>query len=657
HVAGHDQDGLCIWTEGSGITRHGMRFDSDGPFDAVAVAGEVWIAHTSGNVVSLDGRPIATLPRAPALAAGGGRAIAVCGAETFELGDRGVQPLPRVPERICSNVAWDGERFVVVAGEGPSVPHALGPDGWVRCGEPIEPARRFGLLLARDTIRGELIAYGGSETEPSMQTSLDETVLLASRRRVEGGWSRQHGRYDSLHQVGDATVVLSHTHLRALRITAGGFVPWVRRVGGEARPTVDDRVVRACGSPEALWVIDDRGRPWRSSGGAWETAGEGDASIAVRDGGALAWDPVAGALVLAGGPRRNDTWLMRPGRGWWQEPPSGLPAGEAALASTPRGVYAFVPPELWLHADGGWRLCAKDATCKSAHRRRLLYDPTRDALLSISGDYETQVVRVWAPDGPRRHETLPLRQARAVAPAHAAVGVAPELDRLLVVDRNRVWARDLSSLGAGRIGLPDATDTPRRARSRPSKKKKKTFSRPAWRLVPGNRVVEIEGLPLPDDHIFLAWLPASDRLPLGPHASIAISMAEDIWSLDPATPHSPAFAVVLHDERPPGPVIDALLADEVPFDDPDPTKLEQMDAGPGWDLAGHTKIGGYANLIQGGAEEQARADTCGRCRRCGKALVYRVQLSAGAVDVGDCGRVWVYVCPDGCDAAAVAQSL
>jgi hypothetical protein len=83
----------------------------------------------------------------------------------------------------------------------------------------------------------------------------------------------------------------------------------------------------------------------------------------------------------------------------------------------------------------------------------------------------------------------------------------------------------------------------------------------------------------------------------------------------------------------------AVLAREERFRDPDPNLREELDAGPGWDLAHATKVGGFANLIQGGREEQAGADTLasqapyrtpqfGRCRTCARELLYRVQLSS-----------------------------
>ena len=135
----------------------------------------------------------------------------------------------------------------------------------------------------------------------------------------------------------------------------------------------------------------------------------------------------------------------------------------------------------------------------------------------------------------------------------------------------------------------------------------------------------------------------------------------DLRSRDFSTALQPSasFAAVLLDHAPAGPVVlgatDAVLADIVAFDDPDPAKLTEMDTTSDWDRATKTKVGGYARPVQGGAEEAAFAETSSPCRTCATPMRFVAQLAGDLFEIGDPGAALVHVCPNGCDAGATAD--
>jgi hypothetical protein len=494
-------------------------------------------------------------------------------------------------------------------------------------------------------------------------------------KRLRQGPRRRHGRQDSFHQVGGRAVLFDHTHLSAVAVGPVGFKAWQGALQGDDRWEFDDRYLLAAGSPEGLWIVDKKGRVWLGDGTRWHRksdAAKEEVQRRLREG-RLAWDERRARLLLAGGDKRNDTWEWRPAAGWSQAPAGGLAAGRAALASTPAGVFALVGTHLFLRIGDVWASCLKDEAWEDAHAddvTALLYDPCRGLLLSVSEAVSGGTrIHAWRPDGAQVVDDLPQELHRAILHG-AAVGVDPIGDRLLIAQGNEVDEWPLAQLGDARIGLPTPSGPIRAARKRP-KKLPPDALRAAVRLVPTNKKVDIADLPVPDEHVFLAWLPASKRLPLGVHRSIAITMHEDVWTQDALDPFSRAFGVTFLDWAPPGPVVRSrdggVLAKEETFDDPDPRFLEEMDAGPGWDLAHATKIGGFARLVQNASWMDEEADTLvglghdrgprwGRCRKCRKKLVYRVQLSTDLYVIGDCGRAWLYACPDGCDAGVIAES-
>jgi hypothetical protein len=224
---------------------------------------------------------------------------------------------------------------------------------------------------------------------------------------------------------------------------------------------------------------------------------------------------------------------------------------------------------------------------------------------------------------------------------------------------NSVDAFDLSAPGDAR-GLPSS----RGGKAKPAAKKKppKGAFRPAAVLVATKkRPPKLSRVTLPEHHSLYAWLPASDLLPLGDHASLAVSVHDDLFERDLSDPFRDAIAVQLLDVAPSAAVLvvrdGPVVVEGSPFDDPDPLLLDELDATPAWNLRSRTKVGGFAASLQAAGEDHRAVQKNARGRTCRKPLRYAMQLSFEFFDIGDSGRIFVYVCPGGCDAAATVESL
>jgi hypothetical protein len=94
------------------------------------------------------------------------------------------------------------------------------------------------------------------------------------------------------------------------------------------------------------------------------------------------------------------------------------------------------------------------------------------------------------------------------------------------------------------------------------------------------------------------------------------------------------------------------------FTEHHPAHWREHDSPPRTELATSSKIGGYAHFLQGGEEAAIEGQRSrSRCSRCRSRHEFKVQLAAGLIDIGDCGSIYVFVCPRGCTARATAESL
>lgn len=643
----------------------------DGPMSALAVGERLLVAigKTSWSlVVGREPRSLGAVEVGTHLARGNEGVIAASATAVAKLDGDAWKRLATPPQQMVSTPAWDPsrERFVVLAGQGPTTLYALDGGSWKAVGPPFPQALGNTVLLAWDARRKALIAHGGNDARFSMQARRVSTWVLdpSGWRELRAPWTHRPGRTDSIHRVGDRTLLVSHTHFEAERIGAEGLTPAFAAPDEGTGPLAhhDDRYTFLAGSSEGLWALDRRGHVWLEPGTGWtQRSREQKSPVADRVDGTLVAEESGGRsrLLLVGGYRRNDTWAWD-GESWKLLAPSGLPAGPCGVVGTPSGVFALAGTELRRLVGDAWERCfaIEDWSSAKYDGRTLHYDSRRDVLVAVTGSFQGSAVRAFSKDGARLIGGLPDAQSRSLGDG-ATVGLDPEGDRLLMLAENSVEAFSLSALGDAR-GVPSSKG----GKVTPTAKKrvpKGAFRRASLLVATKKRVAKPKGVVLPKHHSLYAWLPASDLLTLGEHASLAVSVHDDVFERDVSDPFGDAMKVQLLDTTPPVPILigrDGPVAVEgTPFDDPDPLLLDELDATPAWDLRGRTKVGGFADGLHASGEDHRAMQKHARCRTCKKALRYAVQLSYDFFDIGDSGRIFVYVCPSGCDAAATLESL
>lgn len=562
--------------------------------------------------------------------------------------------LPPLPGPRMGTLAWDAQRgaIVTLVGRGDTVPVWLEGGAWAR-GEPFAARLRYAAMLAFHRGLGRVVVFGGGDEGHSMRGERNEALVLGGPT-LTSPRSRRAGRRNVVKRVGETILVINASDLSVERLTPDGFSPYAGCAwDAPARTGLDDRYVRIGATRDGVWIVRHDGSVFETREGRFvAVAVDSPAAIVARPGGDLFWDAPRDRLLLIGGYERNDVWALD--RAGWQEGPRQPWDEGASIVETPRGLYAVEPEgEIWHLLASGWGKAERLALPRRTYVDSVVYEPKRDALLLVTsqgGAGGEHALWIVVGHEARLLTVLPTRLRSALVDDGALI-VEEVSDRLLFLEGNVIDAVALGALGEDRIGLPEAVPFERPARP--------VLTRPAARLVPTSQPAAIDAVPISDDYVFLAWLPASELLPLGGHASIAIGMSDEAFAHDTSDPFSASFAVVLLDHAPPGPVVlgarDAVLAELVSFADPDPERLREMDTTSDWDHATKSKIGGYARPVQGGSEEAVFAATSSPCRTCATPMRFVAQLAADLFEIGDAGTALVYVCPNGCDAGATAD--
>lgn len=556
-----------------------------------------------------------------------------------------------------------------------TVLHALAGDQWVPVDPPVTmPGRRTNGLLAVEAGSGPLLHFGGDLHDGETTTSAATWKSVGGDfRLIETAFDPPpiDARIPLTVDGGPAVVDIRTRSVFILRDDR--WQPWTSDAT-DARnwQRFDARSLNFTAGGGAVWMLDAEGGAWRTdANGSFHQlapAEPGPGSRLTREA-AMAWQEPEGRLVLVGGRQRNDTWALEQGR-WQRLSPQGSPPhGSGVAAATPYGVYLFVGAELWRLWADTWT-CVAVAAAELADEwsdRGLCYDGRRNLLLAacftrgLIWDEDTSVLCVIDGDQFRPVAELPGDDPHRLLAEDGFIAWDPAGDRLVGFLDGQHHELRLDSLDLDGCTLPTR---PVRSHSTRLPQAPPSRLREAVPLRYGDGPVNPDW-PVPTaprEYWLTAVIPADPQLlPLGKHTGLAVFAAEDIWR----AADGKAFQVVMLSDPQPGAVARAeqdrpLRPIELGerFTEHHPAHWRKYDSPPRTELATSSKIGGYAHFLQGGEEEAIKGQRSrSRCSRCRSRLEFKVQLAAGLIEIGDCGSVYVYVCPRGCTARATAESL
>ncbi len=510
--------------------------------------------------------------------------------------------------------------------------------------------------------RRQLIVFGGQDFRKRGAPTNESWWADPGRdfrSALPFSWLRL-ARYASTTQAGGRALAFEHDSLEVKAPIADGWKTVVPALSASVRErhsaAFEDGRMNFGASPEAAFLLGACGALWRAAWGeSWQRLLGSEGGPGGRDAGdpATGWDPAGKRLVVFGGEYRNDTWVMAEGA--WHELRGGRtpPHGTASMAATADRLMLCTGSELWRLGPGGWECVARDDE-SSAHQ--LLFDPQRRILLAALRS-EPPSIGVFQSCRWRPVAELPGHpRFSAYTGGGALLILDPAGDRLLLLSEQEQFSLALAELELPREQLPsEPLESPGKRRVRPPSR----WVRRAMQVVPAGGVADAlsVSVTLPPGFEVLACLPAPEGalhggLVVAWHPAWFEHEEFSSWELGGAgvevtlfSKEQEAACLVSRGE-------DAgfLQCSLVPFDDLDPDHELEVDTLPGNQLekSRATKIGGYPRFIQETLE--------GTCSNCGSELGFAAQLAEDLFDFGDGGRLYVYVCPNGCEAQAAIQS-
>lgn len=454
---------------------------------------------------------------------------------------------------------------------------------------------------------------------------------------------------------------------RAASVLVGGETLLVRSCGlamdrftfRDGHASCEPVATSTSASASAARIAAGGGYVWAST---WDAVLRGDHQgfepayvlprISQREGGTLLWDATYESLLLVGDYDRNDIWALDArgvrmlGHTPWTT--------RAQTVSTPSGIFGVERDgTLYQLSRTGRHRRRRSTRGASASSVAMFYDARRDALIEL---VRRGAEPAWElACGERRIALLHVPACLVEEREEEVLSfVDARCDRLFVCDRTSVFSVSLDSLGDERIGLPAMSAFNRPAR--PTRGRTAHVLRCGARAEPSPRF----------DGTLLAWLPNSELLPLAEAGSLAIVMVESPIVDDPFLLMDqclPEFEALFLASRPQAPLIarggDTYVAELVPFEDPEPLLVSEMDATESWGMTFDSKIGGYPRSFGDfGTLARARSlgtrlQTAAPCQRCGRETEFVLQLSQDLFpEIGWEGRVLVYLCPSGCAGSA-----
>jgi hypothetical protein len=467
--------------------------------------------------------------------------------------------------------------------------------------------------------------------------------------------------------MGDHLVVVDHNTQRVSRQTGSGWETVVEPgCGGfseASHAVVDYRYVNFAASDEAMYMHDAQGGLWRAvPGGRWEQVAppvEGPEPRYSRRV-ALAWDRPTERLVLFGSPEQNDTWVYEEGA-WREFDDERRPAkGIASIAATDRGTYLLAGHDLWRLTDHRWECVGSDPEWQP---RGLLWDPTRDRLITFGPSWEGAEVLTWEDRAWRQIATGPAETqiCETMSGMSAEAGIDPAGDRLLLLHADMDWELDLGRLDLPSAALPTDPVEPQAATG-PAPEDDLTTAY-AIEMTEGEAVAGDEvpvDLIIPEGWLLVALIPRVDGGPIPePYTGLAVLYVEDPWAGDDEPWRLDGGGIevrMLQGETPPFLVsgyqnkVGVLSpAEFVEFSELPPEQRDQYNSpGGGADeMANGSKLGGYPRYIQG--EPRGLLDR--------PDLSFLGQLGPEIFDClfGDAGSAYLYIGKDG-ETGAVVQS-
>ncbi|HJL14242.1 MAG TPA: hypothetical protein RMH99_01230 [Sandaracinaceae bacterium LLY-WYZ-13_1] len=470
------------------------------------------------------------------------------------------------------------------------------------------------------------------------------------------------GRVATATLGGDWAYVVRHRDLASFRVTGDELAPWHPPVDGTERTKLDERYLHVAADARGVFfVLLADGSTWRREPGKdLEPLTTPDQRIAGhyahRVG--FVYDALGDRLVIVGGDQRNDGFALDLSTRTLAPLPYGPAHGVGQTVATPHGVYRLVDDALWLLQGDAWSLVLRHEHARRDHGDLLFWSPRDDALFFVSEGLpprEPPICVELTSDGANPPLVLP-GSFEAALEAHGHVAqVDPQSARLFRTDRLGIHRVDLSALQL-EGGPPVAPLAYRRdvVRSPPSH-----WYREALAL----RQRELESppldLPVRDGWVLAATLPSSPHLPLADAGSLVLFSREVPYDHEPWTlSFTNAFEARIVDEVYPM-TAGGMLLDARPYREVEPVFATRVDTAHDGSphLARGSKIGGFPALVTGTREDAANAFVADvRCEDCEAKLRFVVQLAWPEWDLIS-AVIYVYACPFGHSAAAVAQNV
>ncbi|WP_168210716.1 DUF1963 domain-containing protein [Persicimonas caeni] len=637
-------------------------------FDAESTCFWVHVTdYEGGTTFSFDGERLEKLVDGPALMSGcwdaaNGRLVGIDIEDTLYAFDGEAWTVLHAEHMpTSSDIGYDTSRdrlfrLVAHSDEGMRL-HELAGGGWQPTDREMRPLMASA-VVGFDKGRGELVSYGGQDFRKGADWS-DETWVSDGGDLVNTASEADRlelGRHTTPVQLDGKLVAINHSTLAADALGVGGWEVLVDPVdshdadlGPLRHSRLYDLSVNFAAGDDTLYMLDGDGGLWTSSAGSkWrQLCGPGrgpNGHYARRV--AMAFDAARERLVLFGGVESNTTWVF--GQKGWQEFDDEIRPihGVASAVSTPEGVYLLAGPDLWLLEETCWRCVASDPDWRGAH---LCYDSKRNALLSFGEDGDGWRLGVWVDDAWRNVAALP-DDVRLATPysGDAEVGVDPQGDRVVILDKSMFWALDLSACELSDATLPTGECEPARA----------TTPAPEGDMVDAVALVTTDGEPrharelglqlvIPKEWRLVATIPNHPVVTaMEGFGGLAVLMHPQWWNQDfePWRLGGGGIEVVLLAEEPPllvaDPYDDNMMvpADTVAFRELSPALQSQYNTLPDaqLDRAYGTKLGGFPRYVQDDVLEYYEGDDHPQ---------FVLQLRADVFDCmfGDFGAAYVFI--------------
>lgn len=479
---------------------------------------------------------------------------------------------------------------------------------------------------------------------------------------AEGELSISLGRVATATLGGETLYLVRHRDLASWKVEGDAVTPWHEPVSDARRMQLDERYLHVTADARGvLYALLADGSTWRRERGEdLEPLSAPDVRVAGHYAHRVGFvhDALENRLVVAGGDNRNDTCAIDLLTRTLEPLPYGPGHGVGQTVATPHGVYRLTGDELWLLRGDAWSLVLRHEHARRDRDALLFWSPRDDALFMVA---ETLSFRdkpfcvELTSDG--ANPPLPLEGSFAPAlERHGHVAqVEPQSGRLIQTDRLGMHHLPLSALQL-EGGPPTAPIAHHRTvvRRAPSH-----WYREALALRQRDLEAPAPELAVRDGWVLAATLPVSPHLPLANAGSLVIFSREVPYDHDPwELSFTNAFEARIVDEVYPMSA-GGMLLDAKPYREVEPIFASRVDTAHDGSahLARGSKIGGFPALVTGTREEAANAFVADlRCEDCDTRLRFAVQLAWPEWDLIS-AVLYVYACPFGHSAAAVAQNV